>query len=422
LKPVPESWRTAFAYLTLASSLCLALLSIEAGLRLRYVAGASLASRYPLGGGIASARLPVIQSEYEITLQYNRFGFRGDELALDDSPGETRVLVLGDGFAVGLGVEQDQRFSQVLERQLERAGTPKPVVINAAQIATGPAAYFRNLAEFGVALQPDWVVVAISEGDDWIGGRRLFELDPPVASRLPRELTEPPGGAAGVLSLTYLRKGLAQLLGEPPFLYRPPGDKTLWELIYRNRIDRDFFDSILSLLKIAPAEREATLAGMDPSLPAEFYTGRLNPSTLLEAAEITAAEIRGEPPPGGALYDESDVAGVVDLVKRARDLLAERNIELLVLVIPHVSQICEAEYRTFLKRLGVGPSPRLAPLPALRDRLGQELGRAEIRYLDLTQVLKSAPRPAYHIADGRFNALGHRITARALLHEIAPAL
>jgi len=422
LRPVSESWRTAFAYLTLATSLFLALLSIEAGLRLRYVARASLASHYPLGRGIAGARLPVIQSEYEITLQYDRFGFRGSDFVLDAGPGETRVLVLGDDFAVGLGVEQEQRFSQLLERQLERAGKPKPVVINAAQIATGPAAYFRNLTEFGVALQPDWVVMAISEGDDWIGGRRLPELDPPLTSRLPRELTEPPGGASDVLSLTYLRKGLAQLLGEPPFLYRPPGDKTLWELVYRNRIDRDFFDSIMTVLKIAPAEREATLAKMDPNLPAEFYAGRLNPSLLLEAAEITAAEIRGEPPPGEDLYDESDVAGVVDLMKRARGLLAQRNIELLVLMIPHVSQICEAEYRAFLKRLGVDPPPRLAHLPALRDRLGHELGQAEIRYLDLTRVLKSAPRPTYYIADGRFNALGHRIAARALLHEIAPAL
>jgi hypothetical protein len=60
LKPVPESWRTAFAYLTLAISLFLALLSIETGLHLRYVARASLAAHYPLGGGIAGARLPAI--------------------------------------------------------------------------------------------------------------------------------------------------------------------------------------------------------------------------------------------------------------------------------------------------------------------------------------------------------------------------
>jgi hypothetical protein len=422
LKPVPESWRAAFAYLILATSLFLALLSIEAGLRLRYVARPSLASHYPLGRGIAGAHLSAIQSEYETTLQYNRFGFRGRDFALDRSPGETRVLVLGDGFAVGLGVEQEQRFSQLLERQLERAGTPKPVVINAAQIATGPAAYFRNLTEFGVALQPDWVIVAISEGDDWLGGKKLRELGPPLTSRISRDLTEPPGGASGVLSLTYLRKGLAQLLGEPPFLYRPPGDKTLWELVYRSRIDRDFFASIMAVLKIVPLEREATLAKMDPSLPAEFYAGRLNPSLLLEAAEITATEIRGGPPPGEDLYDESDIAGVVDLMKRARDLLAERNIELLVLVIPHVSQICEPEYRAFLKRLGVGPLPRLARLTELRDRLGHELDRAEIRHLDLTRDLRSTPEPAYHIADGRFNALGHRIAARALLLEIAPEL
>src|SRR5262245_1844183 len=57
------------------------------------------------------------EPEFKVTIHQNRWGFRGG--ALERAKGERqRVLVLGDSFTYGVGVEDDETFSARLE-QLE---------------------------------------------------------------------------------------------------------------------------------------------------------------------------------------------------------------------------------------------------------------------------------------------------------------
>jgi lysophospholipase L1-like esterase len=59
------------------------------------------------------------------TLRTNRLGLRGPEVALPKPPGLARVLVLGDSFTFGLGVDDDAAtFPAVLERRLAEAPHP----------------------------------------------------------------------------------------------------------------------------------------------------------------------------------------------------------------------------------------------------------------------------------------------------------
>jgi len=51
----------------------------------------------------------------------NSLGFRGPELDLD-TPGVLRVLLLGDSFTFGYGVEYEQTFGNRLEQNLSEAG------------------------------------------------------------------------------------------------------------------------------------------------------------------------------------------------------------------------------------------------------------------------------------------------------------
>ncbi|MEM7037026.1 MAG: hypothetical protein AAF570_08620 [Bacteroidota bacterium] len=52
--------------------------------------------------------------EFSTTLHINSAGFRDDEASLD----RPKMIVLGDSYAMGWGVEQDQTFAQLLEKQL----------------------------------------------------------------------------------------------------------------------------------------------------------------------------------------------------------------------------------------------------------------------------------------------------------------
>ena len=77
------------------------------------------------------------------------------------------MLVLGDSFAEGLGVDVDARFSSLLADRLRALWPARRVrVINAGQIGTAPADYLDNLAAFGVALRPAVVVITVYAGNE----------------------------------------------------------------------------------------------------------------------------------------------------------------------------------------------------------------------------------------------------------------
>lgn len=58
---------------------------------------------------------PIRKNCFETTYQFNTLGFRDENPKKNSS--ETRVLLLGDSFTEGLGVDEDQRFGDILEKK-----------------------------------------------------------------------------------------------------------------------------------------------------------------------------------------------------------------------------------------------------------------------------------------------------------------
>jgi hypothetical protein len=400
--------QAAFVALLAASLLtCLGLL--ELGLRAFFVAPASLAAHYPLGQGIAGAELRLEQREYEVHLRYNRHGFRDEEIPPAKGAGELRILCLGDSFVEGVGVAVEDRFCDVAERELARRRGGPVVAINAGQMATGPIEYFHNLLDFGIALEPDLVVVAIFAGNDFMGGRRLLRSEREVSPRLP----ERPAWWAS----SYVARGLAQLLSSQTYLVRNLRGKGVWQAAFGVPVGRSLYLEKLSFLAVTPDELDAAAARMDPALVADFMAGRLNPTYFIQAVALTVVTLRGDEPPPRP-YTERDVAGLVHLLERSRVLLAERGIELVVLVIPHVHETHRADHIAFLQALAIEPPPQLLQLPDLRRDLVAQLEATGLRVVDLTEALRTAAALPFHVMDGHFDELGHRIAADALLREI----
>jgi hypothetical protein len=393
----------------LAASLLISLGLLEVGLRAFFVAPAALAADYPLGPGVAGADLRIEQREYDVRLRYNRHGFRDEELPSTKNEGELRMLCLGDSFAEGVGVEVEDRFCDIAERELARRRGGPVVAINAGQMATGPSEYFKNLVDFGVALEPDLVVVTIFAGNDFMGARRLFRLEREVNPHLP----EPQACWAS----SHVARGVAQLGSDEAYLVRKLRGKSVWEAAFGVPVGRSLYLEKLGFLAVKPDELDAAAARMDPALVADFMAGRLNPTYFIQAVALNVVALRGDEPPPRP-YTERDVAGLVHLLERARAILAEREAELVVLVIPHVHETHEAEHMAFLQALAMEPTPQLLQLPDLRRDLVTQLEAKGVPVVDLTEALRAAPAPPFHVMDGHFDELGHRIAADALLREI----
>lgn len=152
-------------------------------------------------------------SEFDVSIRINAQGLRSDrELALEPSPDTKRVVVIGDSFSFGHGVEASEAFPALLDEQLEAVE-----VINLAVTGYGTDQQLLRLIEQGLDWRPDVVLLALFEGNVFRNVREhylgypkpRFELDGDalelVNVPVPRSAPDP-----GPLS----RSRLWQLFGE----------------------------------------------------------------------------------------------------------------------------------------------------------------------------------------------------------------
>jgi len=89
----------------------------------------------------------------------NSDGFRGAR-ELDDSDPRERVVVLGDSLVFGEGVDESERFTDVMERE-----SPDRRIDNLGMIGYGPDLMLRAFEAVGMWARPDMVVVCIYTDD-----------------------------------------------------------------------------------------------------------------------------------------------------------------------------------------------------------------------------------------------------------------
>lgn len=98
----------------------------------------------------------------------NSRGFNDVEIAAPKPPGSFRILGLGDSMVFGI-VPYERNFLTLLEADL--AGRTPPVeIVNMGIASIGPRGYLEVLADEGLALHPDLVLVSFFMGNDFIEG------------------------------------------------------------------------------------------------------------------------------------------------------------------------------------------------------------------------------------------------------------
>ncbi len=91
---------------------------------------------------------------YDFTYQNNSLGFRDNREFGPKQPNEFRLLLLGDSFTYGLGVNDDQTFGHRLEQGLRRHNL-EATVINAGNPGHGTDYELKLFQSVGAKLQPD---------------------------------------------------------------------------------------------------------------------------------------------------------------------------------------------------------------------------------------------------------------------------
>jgi lysophospholipase L1-like esterase len=150
-----------------AGSVLVALLGLELGLRLVWKGyylkvDQPYAKPHPTRGWCNRPDLVVAdgESEFRVTATHDRDGHRVVPAEGRSAQDRVRVLVLGDSFSYGVGVEDDQTYCARLA-----ALAPGLEVINAGVNGYGTGQQLLALREEGPALQPAIVVVGFFWND-----------------------------------------------------------------------------------------------------------------------------------------------------------------------------------------------------------------------------------------------------------------
>lgn len=100
-----------------------------------------------------------------VNVSYNAQGLREEPFDATPPPDTVRILFLGDSFTYGLGLNVSQRYTDIVERQLNTAFDQPVQVINAGMPGGGIRDYYQILYNRGVLYNPDIVVVGFYRHD-----------------------------------------------------------------------------------------------------------------------------------------------------------------------------------------------------------------------------------------------------------------
>jgi len=106
--------------------------------------------------------------EFTFSVRTNSMGFRGPEPYIPKKEGVTRIAIIGDSFVYGWGVDYQDTWVYHLERKLNESYTGRKFeVINLGIPGASPYTYRETVAKYLPMLKPDYVFIALVEGNDF---------------------------------------------------------------------------------------------------------------------------------------------------------------------------------------------------------------------------------------------------------------
>lgn len=102
--------------------------------------------------------------DFQSVATTNNLGLRGPADYGPKPPGVRRLLMLGDSFTFGVGVNDDQTFCALLQRMFDQRGA-RVEVINAGLGSYAPILDYLSLRDLWLPLEPDGVILWFDFGD-----------------------------------------------------------------------------------------------------------------------------------------------------------------------------------------------------------------------------------------------------------------
>jgi len=308
-----------------------------------------------------------LTAEWDVTVAINGEGLRDRSTPMADAGG--RILGVGDSFAFGWGVEVQESFLFRAEELLR----PEAIrVVKAGIPGTGPNDQLLWLQHHGESFRPGLVIVSFFVGNDFVdvqmgGVAKQFTVRDGLMAR--KSLDEQPPSLRAALVARLKRSSLlAQKVAE-----------LLW--LFERRTD--------------PQNREHRGLNARDRWLSEFFQVHLRtpPPETMKAGTETVAILEG-----------------------IRQWCAQRQIPLLLLVIPRSLQVYDWELERWQQAFR---STEALDVDRPQRLLAEWAAQSRVPFCDLLppfrQYVQAHPQVRlYFYPDAHLNAAGHRLAATVL--------
>jgi len=302
-----------------------------------------------------------VSAEWDTAVTINSLGLRGDELS-GKPEGTTRVVVLGDSYAFGYGVEVDEAFPGVLER-LCAARALSVDVVNAGIPSYSPTLEYLLLRERWEQLDPDVVVLALDMSD--------FQDDLRFADLA-----------------VYDARGRLERVRPTP---RPGRLESRYKDLLLVRMFRTTLDRAYARLR----------SGEELDLPQTRDLARNR--FALTRDDLTLEE------------SEPHWRRTLGWMEKLAELVAARGARLLVMTYPYGHQVSIEEWESGRQHYGFGSDKLYPATPG--ERLEAWAGRAGVEALNLFPTFRQEADGTFYFAwDGHFTPQAH-VLAGTELHR-----
>ncbi len=344
-----------------------------------------------------------------IPVSTNSHGFRDREWG---PPGEARrFLVLGDSFAFGLGVHENQTFSRIMEKNWEHVASGSTLRAYSMGVpGYSPSSEFLLLRSHFDRIEPELVIMVFYTGND-IQGELYF------ADRLSR--------------IDQRRRGLDISAGEGPDTNHAslPGLESAWledYLPYAGRVSKSERERVKK-------KRESLFGTLGSVRKEEYWTkksglyrfARPRVESLFAAGSVEAAGVAVSPIELTVLESplhEDVIRGLgynLGAIEAAREYCRKRGARFLLVLAPMRFQAEDVMFNEYFARNTL-VDPGRYDRGLLHQTLGSECDERGIVALDLLPAIQSATRDggAFYHREGHWNVSGHRLAAREILRYL----
>jgi hypothetical protein len=343
--------------------------------------------------------------DFQFTISTNRLGFRGPDFPIRRTPGVKRILVFGNSFTYGWGVEFEQTWPHLLEPELSATGMSAEVA-NLSRAGTN-GMEMKEIVEHSIALlKPDLIIISVLQG----GGLTTLQ-----SGAAPNPNRERERNVKGILLhwLSFFVPNYVQLL-------QVLRERTVAaKFIPASVIRREQVKAVQGVISRFTDQERARFNALDPGTIDRFVKGELNVGIVMMA--LGTPNFWVDTVKSTEMID-SGMVGMRDAFSAIGKIAEANGVSAVVASMPYGAYLGGGAAEN-LRRLGFNIPDFLVHDRSTDDhirRAAADVGLQFISVLDGFQAAKSGD--LFIPFDGHYSPGGTKLYAKLLSQELTRKL